>query len=81
MSMLETITRVPLSIGIWRHLVTKAKIPLGSVANRVQYGIFDYPHYAYGVYWSAYLASRLRLSLRSSSASPVDAACCRPVST
>jgi hypothetical protein len=59
--MLETITRVPLSIGIWRRLVTKAKIPLGSVADRVQYGIFDYPHYAYGVYWSAYLASRLRL--------------------
>ena len=61
MRMLETITRIPLSIGIWHRLVTKANIPLGSVADRVQYGIFDYPHYAYGVYWSAYLASRLRL--------------------
>jgi hypothetical protein len=37
------------------------KFPLGSVARRVEYGIFHYPYYAYGLWWSAYLASRLQI--------------------
>jgi hypothetical protein len=37
------------------------RFPFGSVATRVRYGIFDRPHYAYGVYCAADLAKRLGL--------------------
>src|SRR5690242_19497638 len=53
MKLLELASRVPLVIGMWN------KFPMGSIPTRVEYGIFPYPHYAYGVYWSSMLASRL----------------------
>jgi hypothetical protein len=37
------------------------RFPLGSLRTRVSYGIFDRPHYAYGVYSAAWLAKRLNL--------------------
>jgi hypothetical protein len=51
--LLRTLVRVPFVIGLW------SRFPVGSVESRVLYGIYPYPHYAYGVYWSALLASRL----------------------
>jgi len=53
MDLLRQITRVPFALGLW------SRFPVGSVKTRVHYGILPYPHYAYGVYWSAVLASRL----------------------
>jgi hypothetical protein len=55
MNLLGQITRLPFVLGLWH------KFPVGSVATRVAHGIFPYPHYAYGAYWSAVLASRLKI--------------------
>lgn len=41
--------------SLWR------RFPVGSVKTRVRFGVFDRPHYAYGVYCAADLASRLGL--------------------
>jgi hypothetical protein len=49
-------TRIPGALKLWRQF------PLGPVDIRVQYGVFDRPHYAYGVYSAADLAKRLRLN-------------------
>jgi hypothetical protein len=53
MDLLRHFMRLPYSHGLW------CRFPIGSVAKKVQYGIYPYAHYAYGVYWSAVLASRL----------------------
>lgn len=46
-------TGIPGARSLW------SQFPVGSVDTRVRYGIFDRPHYAYGVYWAADLALRL----------------------
>jgi len=48
--------RLPYAKHVW------ARYPVGSVDNKVEYGIYPYPHYAYGVYWSAQLAARLGIA-------------------
>ena len=53
MSLLSQLMRLPYVQGLWM------RFPRGSVSNKVEYGIYPYAHYAYGVYWSAQLASRL----------------------
>src|SRR4051812_6870835 len=53
MRVLNQFLRLPYAYGLWM------KMPVGSVATRVRHGIFPYPHYAYGVYWSAFLARQL----------------------
>jgi hypothetical protein len=53
MSLLSQFTRLPYVLGLWE------RFPCGSVQTRVYYGIFPYPHYAYGVYWAAIEAVRL----------------------
>lgn len=55
MKLLDLATRLPFVVGAWN------RFPVGSVQSRVHYGIFPYPNYAYGVYWSSILASRLGL--------------------
>jgi hypothetical protein len=52
---LTRLTQVPGVRGLWQ------RVPLGSLATRVRYGIFDRPHYAYGVYFAADQAQRLGL--------------------
>jgi hypothetical protein len=54
-SLLSQLARLPYMLGLWE------RFPVGSVATRVHWGIFPYPHYAYGVYWAAVLASRLNI--------------------
>src|ERR1035441_9247881 len=54
--LLARLTQVPGVRTLWNWF------PLGSLATRVRYGIFDRPHYAYGVYSAADLAKRLGLS-------------------
>jgi hypothetical protein len=49
------LARLPYFIGLWKRL------QFGSAKQRMQYGIFDYPAYAYGIYWAATLASRLKI--------------------
>jgi hypothetical protein len=51
--LLRRLTQIPGARSLW------SKFPYGSVDTRVQYGIFDRPHYAYGVYSAADLAKRL----------------------
>ena len=53
MSLLRHLTRLPFVLGLW------AKFPVGRVSTRVEYGVFPYAHYAYGVYWAAVSAARL----------------------
>ena len=53
MDFLHLASRLPGFIGLW------CRFPIGPLPMRVEYGIFPYPQYAYGVYWSAYLASKL----------------------
>jgi len=53
MNLLHQLTRLPYIKGLW------SRFPVGPIETRVHYGIFPRPHYAYGVYWSAYLASCL----------------------
>jgi hypothetical protein len=52
-NLLPVLARLPFFIGLW------CRFPYGSVATRVDYGIFARPHYAYGVYWSALQAKLL----------------------
>ena len=51
MDLLSQVMRLPYAKGLW------ARFPVGRVDLKVQYGIYPRPHYAYGVYWAAYLAS------------------------
>jgi hypothetical protein len=53
--LLARLTQIPGARSFWK------RFPFGSVATRVRYGIFDRPHYAYGVYAAAELATRLGL--------------------
>ncbi len=53
--LLARLTALPGAQSLWK------RFPLGSLATRVRYGIFDRPHYAYGVYAAADLARRLGL--------------------
>ena len=55
MNLLGHLTRIPSFLGLWLRCFPK----LGSLETRVKYGVFQYPQYAYGAYWSACLASRL----------------------
>ena len=55
MSLVRYFARLPSFLGIWQRL------QLGSVAARVEWGVFPYPHYAYGVYWAAVTAARLKI--------------------
>jgi hypothetical protein len=50
---LARLTQIPGILSLW------CRFPLGSVPTRVRYGVFDRPHYAYGVYAAADLARRL----------------------
>jgi hypothetical protein len=54
--LLARITQIPGFRTLWN------RFPAGSLSTRVRYGIFDRPHYAYGVYAAADLAKRLGLS-------------------
>jgi len=53
MDLLEQIMRLPYAYGLW------LRFPVGSVENKVKFGVYPYAHYAYGVYWSAFLARQL----------------------
>src|SRR5580658_9317485 len=53
--LLARLTKIPGARSLW------TRFPIGSVPTRVKYGIFDRPHYAYGVYSAADLAKRLGL--------------------
>lgn len=55
MDVLGQVTRLPFVLGLWK------RFPVGTVENRVMYGVYPYGHYAYGVYWSAFLARQLGL--------------------
>lgn len=50
---LRQLTRIPFFLKLW------SLFPIGPLRARVDYGVFPYPHYAYGLYWAATLASRL----------------------
>ncbi len=52
---LARLTQIPGARSLW------CRFPLGSVDTRVRYGVFDRPHYAYGVHAAADLAKRLGL--------------------
>ena len=47
------VTQIPGARSLW------GRFPLGSIDTRVRYGVFDRPHYAYGVYAAAGLAKAL----------------------
>ena len=53
---LARLTQIPGARSLW------GRFPFGSVDTRVRYGVFDRPHYAYGVYSAADLAKRLGLN-------------------
>ncbi|MDB6083978.1 MAG: hypothetical protein JWN43_1859 [Gammaproteobacteria bacterium] len=55
MSPLNQLLRVPYVHGLW------TRFPLAPVRTKVYQGLYPYPHYAYGVYWSAFLAQRLKI--------------------
>jgi len=55
MSLLRYLARLPYFLGLWERM------QLGSMAARVEWGVVPYPHYAYGVYWAAVTASRLKI--------------------
>lgn len=55
MDLLKQVMRLPYTRGIW------SRLPVGSVDNKVKYGIYPYAHYAYGVYWAAFLARQLTI--------------------
>jgi hypothetical protein len=54
-SLLRLACRVPGVRGAW------SRFPVGSIPDRVMYGIWKRPHYAYGVYHAASLAKKLGL--------------------
>jgi hypothetical protein len=51
--LLQLLTRIPFFLKLW------SRFPIGPLRTRVDYGIFPYPHYAYGLFWAATLASLL----------------------
>lgn len=51
--MLLQLTQLPFFLRLWN------RFPFGSLRTRVDYGIFPYPHYAYGLFWAATLAAAL----------------------
>ncbi len=53
---LARLTQIPGARSLW------GRFPLGSLDTRVRYGVFDRPHYAYGVYSAADLAKQLGLN-------------------
>ncbi|HEV2349356.1 MAG TPA: hypothetical protein VG028_05850 [Terriglobia bacterium] len=53
---LTRLTQLPGARALWN------RFPVGSVSLRVRYGVFQRPHYAYGVYYAADLAKRLGIS-------------------
>ena len=55
MDLLRQLTRIPGVRGLW------AKYPVGSVSDRVRFGIWKRPHYAYGVNFAVSLAKSLGL--------------------
>jgi hypothetical protein len=52
---LKQLMRLPYTQGLW------TRFPIGPVQKRVEYGIYPRPHYAYGVYWAAFLAKQLKI--------------------
>jgi hypothetical protein len=52
-SLLARLTQIPGTRRLW------TRYPFGSLDTRVRYGIFDRPHYAYGVFAAADLAKQL----------------------
>jgi hypothetical protein len=52
---LTRVTQIPGVRSLWQ------RFPFGSLGTRVKYGVFDRPHYAYGVYCAADQAKRLGL--------------------
>lgn len=55
-SILARVTQIPGALRLWN------RFPFGSVDTRIRYGIFERPHYAYGVHAAADLAKRLSLN-------------------
>ena len=55
MDLLYQLMRLPYAKGLWE------RFPVGPVDKKVLYGIYERPHYAYGLYWSAFLAAQLGL--------------------
>ena len=55
MDLLKQAMRLPYAKGLW------LRWPMGSVQQKVRFGIYPYAHYAYGVYWAAFLARQLKL--------------------
>ena len=53
LDLLRQVMRLPYLHGIW------LRFPIGSVENKVKYGVYAYAQYAYGVYWAAFLAKQL----------------------
>lgn len=53
MDFMYQLMRLPYIKGLWE------RFPIGPTDQKVHYGIYPRPHYAYGVYWSAYLAACL----------------------
>ena len=51
--MLDQLLRLPYTHGLW------ARFPIGPVHLKVHHGIYDRPHYAFGVYWAALNARQL----------------------
>jgi hypothetical protein len=47
--------RLPYLHGLWE------RFPIGDVPTKVYWGLYPYPYYAYGVYWSAFLAKQLEI--------------------
>ena len=55
MDLIGQVTRLPYMRGLWK------RFPVGSLDLRMRWGILpEYPSYAYGVYWAAVLAKRLK---------------------
>jgi hypothetical protein len=52
---LKRLTQVPGMRSLWQRFA------VGSLETKVRYGVFDRPHYAYGVYFAAEQAKRLGL--------------------
>jgi hypothetical protein len=55
MSLVDQVLRLPFMHGLWM------RVPIAGVPTKVYQGLYPYPQYAYGVYWSAVLASRLNV--------------------
>jgi hypothetical protein len=55
MSLIDQVLRLPFAHGLWM------RVPIADVQTKVYQGLYPYPQYAYGVYWSALLAKRLQV--------------------